>query len=201
MRKLLALSIYMFAMITGISSYANDNLSNVDSRKKSEITLTLNHVKAGQLLSIKDEYGIALYKSTISTSGAYNNTFDLTALPNGDYSFEHEKGLEIKIIPFTVSNEEVTFNREEERSIFKPSVKFKNNAVYLTQLDLDKEEVSVNIYYSSNDSYSNDELIYTEKISDEASIQRIYSLSEKRAGHYKVFISANGRNYVEHFKI
>ncbi|MFB9053130.1 hypothetical protein ACFFVB_08555 [Formosa undariae] len=201
MRKLLALSIYMFAMVTGISSYANDNLSKLDNRKKSEITLTLNHVKEGQLLSIKDNYGYALYKSTISTSGAYNNTFDLTALPNGNYSFEHEKGLEIKIIPFTVSNEEVVFNKEEEKSIFKPSVKFKDHTVFLTQLDLNKEDVEVNIYYSSNASYSNDELIYSEKISDETSIQRIYSLSEKRSGHYKVFISANGRNYVEHFKI
>jgi len=200
MKKLLALSIYMFAMVTGISSYANDNVSNLDIRKKSEITLRLNHVKAGQLLSIKDNYGVALYKSTISTSGAYNNTFDLTALPNGKYSFEHEKGLEIKIIPFTVSNEEVTFNKEEERSIFKPSVKFKDSTVFLTQLDLDKEEVSVNIYYSFSDD-SSEELIYSEKISDESSIQRIYNLSEKRSGYYKVFISANGRNYVEHFKI
>ncbi|MDW5289484.1 hypothetical protein [Formosa sp. PL04] len=198
MKRILVLSIYMFAMVTGIATYANAS-SKDGERKKSEITLTLNDVKEGQLLSIKDINGIVLYNSTIATSGLYNNKFDLTALPNGTYYFEHEKGYEIKIIPFTVSIGEVTFNKKNEKSIFKPVVNLKNNNLYLTQLSLDKSDVEVKIYYTSDNSEFN--LIHSEDISNTTNINRIYKLAEKRTGNYKVIINANGRDYVEYFTI
>ena len=199
MKRIITLSIYMFAMVTGIASYANEASLSLDGNKKSEITLTLDNVKEGQMLSIKDVYGIALYNSKIEFSGIYNNKFDLTALPNGKYSFEHEKGYEIKIIPFTVVKGEVTFNEKDEKSIFKPVVAFKNNNVYLTQLSLDQEEVKVKIYYTSENSEF--KLIHSEDISNTTNINRIYKLAEKRTGNYKVIINADGRDYVEYFTI
>jgi len=200
MKKVLALSIYMLAMVTGIATYANAGIPDFIGGKKSAVTLTINNVKEGQLLSIKDKSGFMLYNSTIATTGVYNNKFDLTALPDGEYSFEHEKGYEIKIMPFKVSEGQVTFNAANERSVFKPVVNLKNNNVYLTKLNLEQEKVTVSIYYSTTNK-SEDNLIHSENISGETNIERVYSLSEKQVGNYKVIISANGRNYVENFKI
>ncbi|WP_159022239.1 hypothetical protein [Formosa sp. L2A11] len=199
MKKVLVFSL-MLALTTGVSSFANTSSDNLKGTK-SEIVLTLNNVKEGQKLSIKDDYGIVLYNTTIETSGLYNNKFDLTALPDGDYSFEHEKGFEIQIMPFTVSLGAVTFNEASEKSIFKPVVKFEENKIYVSKLDLEKENVEVKIYYTTNNSELDYELIHTEKFSDTADINRIYSLSKKHSGNYKVIVNANGREYVEQFKI
>ncbi|WP_066223205.1 hypothetical protein [Formosa haliotis] len=199
MKKVITLSIYMLAMVTGMATYANTASTNFDGGKKKEITLTLNNVKEGQKLSIKDNYGTILYNTKIASTGFYNNKFDLTALPNGEYSFEHEKGYEIKVIPFTVAKGEVTFNKQKEVSVFKPVVNFKDNNVYVNKLDLNKEKVNVNIYYASNDSEF--QLIHSDEITDTTNVKRIYGLSQKRAGSYKVIINADGRDYVEYFKI
>ncbi|MBP1840485.1 hypothetical protein [Formosa algae] len=196
MKKVFVFSIYMLA---GISGFANTSNNDIVAENKSEVVLTLNNVKEGQELAIKDAYGSILYNTTIKTTGLYNNKFDLTALPDGQYSFEHEKGFEIEIMPFTVSLGNVTFNKSEEKSIFKPVIKFKENKIYVSKLDLNKEDVDVKIYYTSNNSDFN--IIHSETFSNTTDINRIYSLAEKRSGSYKVIINANGRNYVEQFKI
>ncbi|WP_299782070.1 hypothetical protein [uncultured Formosa sp.] len=198
MKKVLVFSIYMLALTTGISSFANTSSDNIKG-KKLEIVLTLDNVKEGQELSIKDDYGIVLYNTTFETSGIYNNKFDLTALPDGDYSFEHEKGFEVKIMPFKVALGEVTFNKQAEKSIFKPVIKFNENKIYISKLDLNQEKVEVKIYYTTNN--ANSDLIHSETFSNTTDINRIYSLAGKRSGSYKVIINADGRNYVEQFKI
>ncbi|WP_159022005.1 hypothetical protein [Formosa sp. L2A11] len=201
MKKFITLSICLLVMTSSIAAtYANISLSKKDDATKKEITLTLNDVKAGQKLSIEDENGVILYNQTIQKSGVYNNRFDLSALPNGDYHFEHEKDHYTKLIPFTVSLGEVNFDKANEKIIYKPIVKVKNDYIYVSKLDLEKDDVKIDIYYSAKNK-SEFQLVHSDKISDTVKIERAYRLSELHKGNYKVIINSNGKSYIENFKI
>ncbi|WP_299776664.1 hypothetical protein [uncultured Formosa sp.] len=202
MKKVITHSICMLVMVTSIATGFANNLSSLKVEKESmEITLTLDNVKAGQQLSIKDIYGLVLYKKTIKQEGLFSNKFDLTALPNGKYFFEYEKDFQIKIIPFKVALNEVTFEKGKEKTIFKPVLKIKDNYLYFSKLDLGKENVEINIFYESNRNSSGYDLVCNEEFTDSTKIERIYSFKKIHEGKYKVVVTANGRNYVEYFSI
>ncbi|MDW5289487.1 hypothetical protein [Formosa sp. PL04] len=201
MKKVMTLSICLLVTITSLaSSFASNLSSNFDDRDKKEITLTLDDVKEGQLLSVKDVHGFVLYKKTFEKSGIVNNTFDFSALPDGTYFFEHEKAYQIKIIPFNVSFGEVTFDATGETIFYKPVVRIKDNHVYFSKLELAAENVDVTLYYLSPDNHEF-KVLHKENFKDITNIQRVYSLSKKQSGNYKIVINANGRDYIENFTI
>ncbi|MDW5289486.1 hypothetical protein [Formosa sp. PL04] len=201
MKKIITLSICMLVMTSSFAStFSGIAFSKKGDGSKMEITLTLNDVKAGQKLSIKDNKGTLLFNKTIEKSGAFNNRFDLSQLPDGTYHFEHEKNHYVKHIPFTVYLGEVTFDKENESIVYKPVVRVKNNLIYLSKLDLEKENIEVRIYYTGNDE-NEYQLLHSENITDTIKVERVYRLSEQYKGEYKIVINTNDESYVEHFKI
>lgn len=202
MKKVITHSICMLVLITNIATSFATNLSTTNKEKGDmEITLTLDNVKAGQQLSIKDENGLVFYKKTIEEEGFFSNKFDLTALPNGKYFFELEKDFQIKIIPFNVSFNKVTFDKDNEKTIFKPVVRVKGDHMYFSKLNLEKKDVKISIYQDSSKNSSGYDLIHTEDFKNMAKAERIYSLSETEQGNYKVVVKSSGREYVEYFSI
>lgn len=159
---------------------------------KEELTktaLTLNNVKAGNLLTIKDYSGVILYKELINSSGTYKKGFDLTALPNGAYFFEVDKDLEILTIPFTVNANKVAYNKET--TAFKPLVNQKNNLVFISKLSPNLEAVNIRIYADNNNDY---ELLYSEKIEGVQTVERIYKLEK---GKYKIVFNSNNQEFTK----
>ncbi|MFB9051897.1 hypothetical protein ACFFVB_02285 [Formosa undariae] len=201
MKNIIILAICLLSTTSSFAStYGNITVSNKDDNTKTQITLTLNDVQPGQVLNIKDKEGILLYNTIIKKSGSFSGLFDITELPNGTYHFEHENENFIKHIPFTVSLGQVNFDRANEKSVFKPITRIKNNLIYLSKLDLDKKNVVIDIYYTSNieNKY---QLLHSENIEDTVKIERIYRVSKAHKGNYKMVVNADGQSYVEHFKI
>ena len=179
------------ALISNATNGLNIDPKN-DSKKKN---FTLKNVKQGNQLIIKDLNGIILYKEQIKNSGNYSKGFDLTSLPDGSYVFELEKDFEIKSFPFTVSSKTVEFN-ENETTIHKPFVTFKNNYIYVSKLALNNEPLDVKIYYQDGEG-----LIFSENIKDTKVIEKVYKLALKAKGDYKIVLSSNGREYYEYITL
>ena len=185
----------LVVMCTALLSNASEisSLKDVNIKKTA---LTINDVKEGNLLSIKDKNGLILYKEVIEESGVYKKGFDLTELPNGYYYFELDKGFQIKTIPFIVRNNDVLFNKEKETTFFKPSIRVKDSRVFVSKLCLKEEPVKIELYYLGN---GDAELIHEELIENTKTIERIYKLDEKEKGSYKVVYKSEGRvisNYI-----
>lgn len=180
------------AMLIALISNATNGLNNNPKKDLNKTTFTLKNVKQGNQLIIKDLYGLILYKEQIKDSGNYSKGFDLTSLPDGSYVFELEKDLEIKSFPFTVTAKKVIFN-ENETTIYKPFVSFKNNYIYVSKLALNNEPLDVKIYYQDGT-----ELIYSENIKDTKVIEKVYKLALNAKGNYKIVLSSNGREYYEY---
>lgn len=181
-------------MLAAMYSNANNGLSN-DPKNENKTTFSIKDVKSGNQLLIKDLNGIILYKEYIKDSGDYSKGFDLTALPNGSYVFELEKDLEIKSYPFTVESNKVLFS-ENETTIHKPYVTAKGNYLYVSKLALNNEPLDIKIYYKDTS-----ELIYSEKIKDTKSIQKVYKLLSNYKGDYTIVLNSNGREYYEYITL
>ena len=198
MKKVIKTNVLMVAMFTIMIS--NANASNFIPLKKEfkETVLTLNNVKKGHQLLIKDLNGLVLYKEFIQDSGSYYKGFDLTSLPNGAYYFELYKDLEIQIIPFKVTYSEVVFDKKNETSIFKPSVRLKNNKVFISKLSLDLKPFEIKIYQENP---GKDILLHSETIENTKVIERLYSLPKGEKASYKIIFNTEGRKFVEHINI
>ena len=182
----------LVTMFATMLSFANDaSFFNIENDAK-RTSLTLYNVKQGNLLSVKDINGVILFKEIIQESGTYTKGFDLTALPNGAYIFELEKDLEINSIPFTVKSNIVLFEKEKEKTIFKPNVRVKNDIVYVSKLALNEEPLNIEIFFARASSY---ELVFSEKIENTKTIERIYKLDGLKSGSYKIVFHTEGRQF------
>jgi hypothetical protein len=189
--------ILMVTMFATLLSFANEvsffNIKNDAERT----TLTLENVKEGNLLSIKDDNGMTLYKELIEKTGIYTKGFDLTSLPDGGYIFELDKDMEITTIPFSVKSSTVLFNKEEEKVIHKPYVRVKGNLIYITKLALNKEPLKIDIYFSHYNYTNGSELLHSEEIENTTNIQRVYRLARLGKGKHKIVLKYEGREFVK----
>lgn len=182
--------ILMVAMMSTIIGFADESklIVGKDSKKTA---LLLKDVKQGNLISIKDESGITLYKESVETTGIYKKGFDLRLLPDGNYFFEIDKDLETNTIPFTVQASKVLFDKKDESTIFKPYTRLKDGLVYVTKLSLNSEAIKISVYEERQNSY---ELVYTETDENVISFEKILKLEN---GNYKIVINTNNKVYTE----
>jgi hypothetical protein len=187
----------MVTMFFTLLSTANE-ASNFNVKiRAGRTSLTLMNVKKGNQLSIKDNNGIILYKEFIQQSGVFTKGFDLTALSDGLYSFELEKDLEIKTIPFSVKSNTVVLSKEEEKITYKPFVQVKDDLLYVTQLTLNEEPLKLKIYFSDFNSPNDLELMHSEEIKKTMNIQKAFKLSGLDKGTYKLVMNANNKVYTK----
>ncbi|WP_406685405.1 hypothetical protein N1F78_06680 [Seonamhaeicola sp. MEBiC1930] len=181
--------ILMVAMLATVMGFANE----IDGRDLRITALTINNVKEGNLLSIKDINGSTLYTEIIEQSGSYTKGFDLTELPDGSYFFELDKDITIKTIPFNVKSNIAVFDKDKETIIFKPFVQKHNDLVYITKLAPELEPLKINVYglYSSGAS----ELLFTETIKGKENIERVLKLER---GNYKIVFNSNDKTYTKY---
>lgn len=183
----------MVTMFATLLSFANE-VSFITIKNDAEKTsLTLTDVKQGNLLSLKDKNGIVLYKESIQKAGNYTKGFDLTKLPNGTYSFELDKDVEISTIPFTVIAGAVTFNKEDEKVFYKPVTRVIGDRLYVTKLSLDAAPLKIDIYYEANGDNSFQEPVYSETIENTKIIERVYKLTNLEHGNFEVVYHTDGR--------
>lgn len=195
--KHLRKGILMVTMFATMLSFANE-VSFISVKNDADRTsLTLTDVKEGNLLSIKDENGIILYKESIQKSGSYTKGFDLTELPDGSYIFEVDKDVEIDTIPFTVDAEVVTFKEEEEQVIYKPVTRVVGDLLYVTKLSLDESPLVIDIFYGADSNDSVLEPIHSETIKDSKIIERVFKLKDLNGGQFEIVCHADGRTFTK----
>jgi hypothetical protein len=189
LNKTIKNSILTGTLCTVMLCNATEISSSVLKDDNGKTAITLNNVKVGNLLSIKDFNGTTLYTESIKTSGMYRKGFDLTSLPNGDYFFEVEKDLEIKTIPFMVSRKKVFFG--DETTTFKPYIKQKGDVIYISKFAPNLEALTISIYADNNSGY---ELLYTDRIKGLQSIEKAYKLNK---GNYKIVFSSDNKEFTK----
>ena len=192
MKRVIKKSLVLIIMLVTMISYADKNITNTEK----VTNLKIENVKKGSVLTIKDTKGLILYTETIETSGDYNKRFDLTFLPDGDYFFELDKDVEIKIIPFQVKALNVIIKKEDKKTVFKPIVYYRNKKVYISRMSLTNEPLDVKIYFE------NGQLIKSEIVKKKGNfLGKVYDFSKAEKGNYFVNIRVEGKLFESRVKL
>lgn len=189
----------MVALLATVMGYANDKSFYISKSDNDKTTLTFRKVKKGNLFTIKNEEGLILYKEAIQQNGVYKKGFDLTSLPDGGYFFELDKDMEITTIPFIVKANDVTFDKSNSETLFKPLTVVKNGHLFVSQLSLEKKPLEIKIYQEGSVYYSPYELIHSETVADTKKIQKVYKLYNYKKGQYKIVYKTEEKTFVEFF--
>ncbi|NRD18444.1 hypothetical protein HNV08_00170 [Winogradskyella eckloniae] len=184
--KTLFKNILVLAVMLGTcTTYANATLDN---------SPTFNNVNEGDLISVTDAKGQIVYNGRINNSGNIQNLYDFSQLKDGVYTIEVNKDFEIKINKVQVSNNIVTFLETSETTIFKPVFRSEDSKLIVSKLAIDTDEMEIELYFGND-------LIHTETVKGNEIINRVYQLDKSRKGEYTAIIKANGRVFVEDFKL
>ncbi|APZ45971.1 hypothetical protein BW723_06540 [Polaribacter reichenbachii] len=180
-------------MLGTLVNYANNSeLKNVLDATKTKVVF--KGTKKGQQLTIKDGNGVVLHFENVSKAGNLVKFFDFSKLKDGNYTLELEKDFEIVIKSIMVKGDNVVFNEDSKKIIFKPVIRNKENKLMISKIAFDKKPSEIYIYY-------NDEVIFSETVKSDAILNRIYSLDEDVKGSYTVVIRSNGRSFSNDFEI
>ena len=195
MKRLVKTSLVIVVMFATMVSYANEFPLLTKERTKIVKNITFENVKQGSILIIKDSNEMILYKELIEKSGAYSKGFDLTALPNGNYYFELDKQVEIKVIPFTVKASLVEFKKDEEYKIFKPIVYVRGHYVHVSRMSTVQNPIEIKVYNEDNN------LVLSEEFEEDKSLKRLYNFSKVKEGNYNIILKSEGRTFKNSIKI
>tara|TARA_R110000772_G_scaffold112874_3_gene217166 strand:+ start:2131 stop:2739 length:609 start_codon:yes stop_codon:yes gene_type:complete len=202
MKKIIRKGVILMALLSSIMTSANRVSYETALKEIDKTLITLDNVKIGQELFIKDINGSVIYQESIEVTGSFKKELDLGALPDGLYFIELNKDIAINVIPFTVNSYNAELLKDKETTIFKPVVKLKDNFVFIAKLSSAKEPVEIELYYDSNESHSGMyELLYTERITNTTTIHRVYKLDKYEKGNYKVVLKTEGRTFIEKVKL
>ena len=194
MKTIIKTILVVTLMFGTLISYANDNKESTNAVAVKRVKVEYKAVKKGNALTIKNEYGITIYKQVLQSSGNYTKTFDLTNLEDGIYTTELEKDFEILVKKLEVKDGFVTFYKNENEVIFKPVIRTEGNLVMISKIEFGDQPLNVTLYYQNN-------IIVSDKLNGEKILNRVYKLSEAEKGAYKVVINTDNRTYVKDFTI
>ncbi|MEM6685149.1 MAG: hypothetical protein AAF617_05075 [Bacteroidota bacterium] len=192
MKKRIHTIVCTVMMLSIMLSYAN-TISSLDLPNATTV-ITFDKVKKGHQLVIKDANLLVVYKESIEEDGNYTKGFDLTALPDGNYSFELDKDVQIVSIPFTVTSNTVTFAKDKETVIYKPTIRLEANYLFVSRLSLDVQPLTMKLYYREAGQQVR-ERIFSENIEDTKIVERVFELSKEKKGQYTIVCTTQGRTF------
>ncbi len=184
--KKILLVVIMLGTFIGYAKMNTEPTNTVVDSKK--VKVEFESVKMGQAITIKDNLGKILCNRLAEQDGVFSKSFDLSALPNGEYKVELDRNFETIIKPFSIKNGLVTFMTDENKRVLKPIIRRDGNLLYISKTTAAKKPLNIIVYY-------NDKAIIKDMVKKELS--KVYKLSDNYKGDYRIVIKSSEREYLE----
>lgn len=186
--------ITMVLLISSMVGFSNTTFKNGLNDNEKKLIVKFKNVIKGNLLNVKDENGNILYSETVSVKGDLSKILDVTSLKEGNYLVELEKDFEIIIKKIKVTSDKVVLISDSKKVIFKPLIRNKENLLMISKIEFDDEPTHIEIYFENKS-------IFSETVTDETLINRVYRLDSSKKGNYSMVVSNQNRVYYKHFKL
>ena len=161
----------------------------METKKESKsLVFELDSKAQETAIRLFDAANQVLYSEDISNE-SYAKKFNLMNLENGFYYFTTEDSLKKIIYTIEVDGSNVTILKRKENT--KPVFRKENGMVYLNLLNLDKKDVKIEVFDSSN------RLVFSEKRVNEMIIEKAFNFSKAYADNYTVVVRDSQNTYYE----
>lgn len=177
----------MIALVFGTMAVsANDGkLSTTDTRG---IIYELDSEVGTTTIKLTDANGNIIYFENIEKTN-YAKRFDLKKLKDGLYFFTEEDSLKTTVYTISVEDNDVKMVERKEKA--KPVFRKANGMVYLNLLNLNKKEVAIKVYDSSN------RLVFSEKRDNEMIIEKVFNFTQAFEDSYTIVVTDSNNTYYE----
>jgi uncharacterized protein YxeA len=186
--KTILKSITAVALFVATSTFALATQPKVHILENNSFILSINDIKSGVEVSIKDEYGYKLYKKSLKAEdGKFLQKFSFSNLPNGTYKLEIEDDIKVVNLAIEVKDNQIVRKTVANEKVFKPVVYKKGENVYVSKFSPEKEPLKVVIYNESND------VVHTETLEGKIELGRVYNFP--KSGYYTIAVKSNDKTY------
>ncbi|MFC3559767.1 hypothetical protein [Pedobacter jamesrossensis] len=152
MKNLLKISLLAATMFTASATYANDEVYSLKVKAEDNKSIRFFIDEASDInLSIREANSEVLFQENIHSTGASTKTYDLNALPDGEYVLNVESDSKLAEYKIVIAGNKAVISEPTIKNIFKPIITKENSLITLTLDNADNGPIDVQIYNEYND--------------------------------------------------
>ncbi|RNL54207.1 hypothetical protein [Pedobacter jejuensis] len=173
MKNLLKISLIAATMFTASATYANEDVFTLTVKSEDNKSIRFSIDEASDIkLSIRELNSQVLFEENIHSEGASTKTYDLNALPDGEYVLN--VAYEAKVAEYTIviKNDKAVVSAPKVTELLKPVFTQEQSMLTLSLDNADKGPVEVQILNEYN------EELYNETFTDKAKLVKKFNTSK-----------------------
>ena len=184
----LALAVFLTAF--GVRANEADFSVSVRSGLGKLINFSINNTKAH--VSISDKQGDVIFEENIKAKdGKISRTYDLGALPEGNYVLEAENGTKVARYAIKIEGKTASVSDKAIAEILKPVLTNKDGIVTLNIKDVDNTPVEIKLYDENNVE------LYNETFTGAANLAKRFDTKKINAEKFTFVMKYNNKMFVE----
>jgi len=187
MKKIIR-TITAVAILFATTTMANELKLDTDGTSKS-LSFEWDAQFVDTSIKIEDQNGDIIYADNFTEVDKYAKRFDLSPLPQGDYFLKVENTMREVVYSIRVNQNDVSIVDEKEN--LKPVYRKEDGKVYLSLLNLDKENVKVSVVDSSR------RVLFTESFEEESIVEKTFNFQDALEGDYTLVVEDGESTYYE----
>lgn len=196
MKNLLKISLIAATMFTASATYANDDVYTLKVKSEDNKSIRFFIDEASDInLSIREVNNEILFEESIHSTGASTKTYDLNALPNGEYVLNVESDSKLAEYRIVIANNKATVSKPTIKNVFRPVITKQESMITLSLDNADKGPVEVKIYNEYNDE------LYKETFTNRSKLVKKFNTLKTYGRELTFVVTSNNQEVVKAVQI
>ncbi len=196
MKNLLKISLLAATIFTASATYANDEVYTLKVKADDSKSIRFFIDEASDInLSIREVNNDVLFEESIHSKGASTKTYDLNALPNGEYVLKVESDSKLAEYKIVIANNKAVISKPTMKYVFKPVITKENSLITLSLDNAGKEPVEVAVYNEYN------EELYKETFTNKSKVVKRFETLKTYGKELTFLVKSNNQEAVKTVQI
>jgi len=192
MKNLLKISLIAATMFTASATYANDDVYTLKVKAEDNKTIRFSFDEAADInLSIRELNSQFLFEENIHSEGKSSKTYDLNALPNGEYMLKVESDSKLAEYTILIQNDKAIVSAPKVTQLLKPVITTEKGIVTLDLNNEDKNPIEVLIFNEYNDE------LYNETFTDKTKVSKKFNTAKTYGKELTFVIRSKDQEYTK----
>jgi hypothetical protein len=194
MKNLFKFSLVLVVALLTMNVHASDVDFSLGVKKENgrKITFAISETKQMNL-TIYDANYVAMHSEKLNSQELIDRTYDLQALPEGDYYLVAESELKLSTYKISIVGETAELFEDPISEKFKPTFMKQKGFVTVNFLNLDESPIVIKIYDR------NDNLVYESDYMKDQNIAKVFDIYNIENEEYTIALTDNNKTYTKTF--
>ena len=191
MKNFLKISLLATVLLTSLGAYANDNNFSLTKGENEKSVVFLIKETQDIQVSIFGYGDEVLYEKNIHALKGSSRTYDLSAFPDGTYTFELRTDDEIATYQIAIENDKATVSIPTITEIFKPTLTKVRDIITLNLENVLQEPVEVKIIDENNDQ------VYYKVFDAKSLVNKKFNINKSDSRELTFIVKSKNQEYIK----